>query len=238
MDICGFKRPQSYYRDCVWGISKAPYIAVHNPEHYGKKPYMTRWSWPDVVSSWTWPGFEGKSVVVDIYTTCSEVELVLNGRSLGRKPAGRENRYTASFNVVYEPGELVAIGYVEGVEASRSVLRTAGRPARILLKPDRSLLKAVFGDLSYVTVELVDTDGNLCSNASKNVFFTAHGVGSIIAVGTGNPASEEMYVGKQRRLYQGRAMVVVRADGEPGEIVLTATADGIPPASVTIQVCG
>lgn len=236
IDICGFKRPQSYYRDCVWGISKAPYIAVHKPENYNKKPHVSHWGWPDVASSWTWPGYEGKPIMVDVYSLNSEVELLLNGKSLGRKPAGKPNRYIASFKVVYEPGELVAVGYEKGVEASRTVLRTAGKPANIRLKPDRNVLKAEFGDLSYVTVELVDSSGNICHNATNNIYFTAYGVGSIVAVGTGNPVTEEMYVGNQRRVHEGRAIVVVRANGEPGEIVLTAATDGVPTASIIIQV--
>ncbi|MEM3648745.1 MAG: glycoside hydrolase family 2 TIM barrel-domain containing protein [Thermoproteota archaeon] len=235
IDICGFKRPQSYYRDCVWGISKAPYIAVHKPENYGKKPRISLWGWPDVVSSWTWPGYEGKPTIVDVYSSDGEVELFLNGRSLGRKPAGKANRHIASFKVVYEPGELVAVGYKEGIEASRYVLKTAGKPANIRLKPDRSVIKAEFGNLSYVTVELVDAAGNVCHNASNNIYFTACGVGSIVAVGNANPVSEEMYVGNQRKVHEGRAMVVVRSNGEAGEIVLTATADGIPPAWVAIR---
>lgn len=191
-----------------------------------------------MVSSWTWPGYEGKPTVVDIYCVNSEVELLLNGRSLGRKPAGKPNRYIVSFEVIYEPGELVAVGYEDGVEVSRSVLRTAGKPASIRLRPDRNLLKAEFGDLSYVTVELMDAEGNVCHHATNNIYFTVCGVGSIIAVGSSNPITEEMYFGNQRRVHEGRAMVVVRSNGEPGEIVLTATADGIPPAFIITPVRG
>jgi beta-galactosidase len=236
IDICGFKRPQSYYRDCVWGVSKTPYIAVYKPENYGKTPDIAAWGWADVVSSWTWPGFEGKPTVVDVYSADSEIELFIGGKSMGRKPAGKANRYIASFEVVYEAGELLAVGYEDGVEVSKSVLRTAGEPAAIRLTPDLSILRAEFGDLSYITVELLDTKGNVVHNGSSNIYFTASGAGSLLAVGSGNPVSEEMYVGNQRRVHEGRAMVVVRTNGVKGEITLTAAAEGIPASSVTIQI--
>ncbi len=216
IDICGFKRPQSYYRDCVWGIAGAPYIAVYNPKHYGKNAAVSRWGWPDVVSSWTWPGYEDKPIAVDVYGTDDEIELLLDGVSFGRKPAGKANRYTASFELTYAPGELVAIGYSSGAERSRSVLRTAGPPAAIRLTPDRLELGPVFGDLSYVTVELVDADGSVVHCATDTVYFTARGAGRLIGVGNGNPVSEDLYVGNARRVHEGRAMVVLRAEGEPG----------------------
>lgn len=236
IDICGFKRPQSYYRDCVWGISKAPYIAVYKPENHGKTAKASYWGWQDVVSSWTWPGFEGKPTVVEVYSEDDKVELFLNGKTLGRKPAGKENGYTATYELNYEPGTLLAVGYRSGSEASRSVLKTAGKPAAIRLTPDRDSLKEQFGDLSYVTVELEDTQGNIVGNADNEIHFSVCGVGSLLAVGSGNPVSEEMYVGNVRKAYQGRAMVVIRADGKAGDIVLTAVSDGIPASSVTIRV--
>ena len=234
MDICGFKRPQSYYRDCIWGTATAPYIAVHNPGLHGVEVDITRWGWPDVSSSWTWPGYEGKPVVVDVYSRDEEVELFLNGKSHGRKPAGKAAGYIATFELEYQPGELAVVGY--GPRESRAALKTAGAPATIRLTPDRPRLKAEYGDLSFVTVELLDSAGNLVTNAGNKLYFTACGVGNLQAVGNGDPRSEEMYVGNERRVYQGRAMAVVKANGEPGEILLSAGAEGLPPATLVITV--
>jgi beta-galactosidase len=162
------------------------------------------------------------------------VELILNGRSLGRKPAGKANRYTASFEVVYEAGELTAVGYSGGVARSRSSLQTAGDPASIRLTPDREVISAAYGDLSYVTVEMVDAAGIPVPHAGHNIRFAVEGPGTSFAVGSSDPKTEEMYTGNQRRLYKGRALVVIRSEGILGEIVLTAEAEGIPVARQVI----
>jgi beta-galactosidase len=235
IDICGFKRPQSYYRDCVWGIADAPYLAVYNPEHHGKTPTLTLWAWQDVAPSWSWPGHDGKPTVVDVYSRDEEVELILNGRSLGRKPAGKANRYTASFEVVYEAGTIVAVGYSDGHERSRASLQTAGAPDAIRLTPDRKTLDAGYGDLCFVTVEMLDAAGVRVPHADHNIRFTVEGPGTLLAVGSSDPKTEEMYTGNQRRLYNGRALAVIRSDGAPGEIVLTAEADGVSASRLVIR---
>lgn len=236
IDICGFKRPQSYFRDCVWGVSKAPYIAVYKPEYYCLKADVSRWGWPNVISSWTWPGFESKPIGIEIYSGTEEVELFLNGKSLGRKPTDKSHRYTASYDLSYEPGELVAIGYNNNMEVSRTVLETAEEPVAIRLTPDRSILRSEFGDLSYVTVELVDKNGRLVTNKDSVVTFNVVGEGDLLVVGTGNPISGEMYTGNKRTSYYGKAMAVVRGNGNVGEIMLSAEVEGLVAATVKIVI--
>lgn len=236
IDICGLKRPQSYYRDCVWGIAKEPYIAVHPPQHYGKAPMMTPWSWPDVLPTWDWPGYEGKPVKIDVYCIDSEVELFLNGHSLGRKLAGKEQKYLASFDAVYQPGELVAVSYENGKEKARKVLKTPGKPVCLRLTPDRRQLTIMPGDLCYITVEVIDNEGNLVHRADNPIYFTVYGAGKLLAVGNSDPMSEESFVGNHRKAYNGRAMAVVRTNGDPGMIMLTAAADGFKPVDVMITV--
>ena len=180
IDICGFKRPQSYYRDCVWNVAKKPYLAVHPPKFYGKDPIMTPWSWPDVISSWDWPGYEDKPIKIDVYCVDQEVELFLNGSSLGRKPAGKQNKYLVSFDTVYQPGELVVVSYEKGKEKARASLQTPGPAYSLRLTPDRKKLKAAPGDLSYITVEVVDEAGNLVNSACNPIYFTVRGVGELL----------------------------------------------------------
>ncbi len=235
IDICGVKRPQSYYRDCVWGISQAPYIAVHSPEDFDRKLVLSPWGWPDVMASWNWPGQEGKTCVVDVYSLDDEVVLCLNGKEIGRKPAGKANRHMASFEVAYEPGSLEAIGIRSGIECSRTLLETAGSPSSIRLTPDRRILDKGFGDLAYVLAEVVDSKGVRVPTAENLLLFAANGEGSLLAVGNGDPDSEEAYTGNMRRACRGIATAVVRAGGEPGGIFLTVSAEGLVPASVRLE---
>lgn len=236
-DVCGFKRPQSYYRDFVWGLREVPYILVHKPQYYGQPPkQFHKWAWADALSSWTWSGFEDKPIEIDVYSAGDRVELFLNGESLGSKDAGRQVKYITKFETKYKPGTLVAVSYRDNVEISRTELKTAGEPARIKLTPDRLDLTDRYGDLSYITVELLDADGNLSAQADHELLFSVYGVGSLLAVGNGNPKSEEMYVGASRRAFEGKGMVVVKTNGGKGKIVLTAMSQGISSASVELSV--
>ncbi|MCL2741856.1 MAG: DUF4982 domain-containing protein [Oscillospiraceae bacterium] len=235
IDVCGFKRPQSYYRDFVWGIGDAPYIAVYKPDRMGGEADISAWGWPDVAHSWTWPGYEGKTLEVEVYCGGEEVTLSLNGRLMGRRPSGKACRYMARFSVPYEPGLLEATVHGGGAALSSGSLRTAGPPASIRLTPDRRSIDAG-GDLSFIAVELLDADGNMAHGADAELHFTVSGAGSLLAVGNGDPASEEMYVGAVRRAHQGRAMAVIKSGGCAGEAVLCASAEGIRASSVLVTV--
>lgn len=234
LDLCGFKRPQSYYRDILWGVGEKLYIAVHDPIPEGKTPTITLWGWPLVWHNWNWQGYEGKTFQVDVYSAYEQVELLLNGKSLGVKPTTRAERFTASFEVPYEPGELKAVGYSGGQPAGETAIYTTGKPASIRLKPDRPTLKAEYGDLCFVTVEIVDELGRVNPSAENEVFFTVQGPGVIAAVGNANPTSAERYVGNQRKAYHGRCLVVVKTLGESGVIKLRAQADGLNPAEALL----
>jgi beta-galactosidase len=237
LDLCGFKRPQSYYRDVLWHDDPCIYIAVHSPLPEGATATITRWGWPEVWPNWNWPGQEGRTFLIDVYANCEQVEILLNGRSLGVKPCTRNEKFTASFEVPYEPGELKAIGYREQQPVAETKLKTAGSPARIQLVPDRELIQTG-GDLCYVTVEVVDAIGQLHPAADTEINFTIEGAGRILGVGNSNPVSEAPYVGNRRKVFRGRGLVVVKSSQESGEICLSAQADGLEGAEIKITSTG
>ena len=234
LDLCGFKRPQSYYRDTLWHTDPRVHIVVHPNYPADKIPSVTLWGWHDVRHSWNWAGHEDEKFKVEIYSNCDEVELFLDDASLGRKLCSRTERFRTDFEVAYRAGTLRAAGYISGKRVTEQVLATTGAPARLRLTADRGVIRADNADLCYITVEVTDELGRVNPTADNNIYFTARGAGKLLAVGSANPTSEEMYVGNQRKVYRGRALVVVKSTDETGEIHLTAQADGLEGAEIVI----
>ncbi len=235
LDICCRPRPQSYYRQILWGHRSSPYIAVHRPNAKGLKPQYNYWGWSDVQRSWSWPGAEGWKTHIDVYSANDEVELFINGRSLGRKPAGKAARNIASFEADYTPGVLRAVAYDHGKPAGEDVVATCGAPSAIRLNADRGTIPAAWGGLTFVTAEIVDAEGHVVPYAGNELLFAVSGAGELLALGTGNPVSEEPYTGQSRRAYEGAVLAALRSCGVAGEIVLTVSAQGLKAAQISIQ---
>lgn len=235
IDLCGFKRPQSYYRDVLWGLAKAPFIAVHPPSPEGVEVQVSSWGWHDVQQSWTWPGCEDRTLRVDVYFACDEVELFLNGESLGRAPATAQEKYTAQFSVPYQPGELKAVAHSGGKAVAEAVIATAGPAETIRLAADRATIRADVNDLAYVTAEVLDGEGRLVPTASPMLTFTLTGPGRLAAVASSDPRNTELYRGHSHSAWRGRCLAVIQPTGEPGLITLRAAADGLPLADTAVR---
>jgi beta-galactosidase len=227
LDITGTRRPASYYREIVFGLRAAPYIAVQRPEHHGRSAMLGQWSWTDSVGSWTWPGYEGKPVTVEVYSAADEVELLLNGTSIDRAPAGEPHRYRASFDLSYEPGTLEAVAYRAGRKESRTVLASAAGPLALAAAVYRDELPADGGDVAVVEVTLTDASGTVVTGADRLLTATVSGAGELAAFGSGRPSTEERYQTGVHTTFDGRAQAVVRATG-PGDLKLeVSSADGL-----------
>ncbi|MCD7884282.1 MAG: DUF4982 domain-containing protein [Lachnospiraceae bacterium] len=125
IDITGRRRPASYYRECVFGLREEPYIAVQNPRHYGEPLIKTPWVISDATPSWTWEGCEGKPVIVEVYAPGDEVELFVNGKSVGRKPSGEAAGYRTLFETTYEPGTVTAVVYKKDGAGAKAGVQAA-----------------------------------------------------------------------------------------------------------------
>ncbi len=234
VDITGYRRPASYYREIVFGLRHKPYIAVQLPEYYGSDAQCTPWTTRDVVASWTWNGSEGKPCVVEVYSDAPSVELFLNGESLGKKSAGEKNRFKAEYDVTYCPGALEAVSYYDDGTVTREELITAKGTSAISVVADRSSVKT--DDLSYLSFELVDENGivNTCDN--RKISVTVSGDGYLQGYGSADYKSEENFFDNERTPFYGRTAAAVRAKETAGIITVEARAEGLEPVVVQISV--
>lgn len=236
LDICGFIRPQGEYRKILWNQRKEPYLAILKPEHFGKKEIVSAWGWSDVVHSWSFPEREGKKVRVDIYSNAEEVELVINGRSIGKKLVNEELK--ASFEVMYTPGVIEAINYRNGSKAEIDRIETCGKPYRIHLDVEKeNWSSAKTEELKYITCRIIDENGLLIPYAEHLVQLEISGAGELAGIGTGDPVSEENYTELFRKVYKGQLLIIVRATGK-GTTVVTAKAEGLREGSIELEMNG
>jgi beta-galactosidase len=235
LDITGDRKPVSHYRDILWDRGEKLFMTVEQPVPEGQKMWVQSWGVTPSLPSWTWPGFEGKPVKVDVYSRYDSVELFQDGKSLGEKPTTRAQQFKATFDLTYTPGTLKIVAKKDGQEVASQTLVTAGTAATINLTPDRKTIHSDGQDLSFVTVEVRDKKGMLQPNADQEISFKIDGPGTIAAVGNGDMTSTELYQGTQRKVFDGRALVVIRSNGKPGTIHLKATNADLASAEATVQ---
>ena len=188
-----------------------------------------------ILPHWNWEGREGVTTPVFVYTSYPKAELFINGKSMGFREKGDEDllsRFRLTWNDVrYEPGEITVIAYDENnIETERETIYTAGKPHSIELIPSRDSLYADGKDLLYVTVRIVDRDGNLCPLDTRKVHFEVSGAGQFRAVANGDPTCLEPFHVPEMSAFSGQLTVIIQSDRTPGPITLTAKAKGLKKA--------
>lgn len=235
IDITGWRKPISHYRDLLYNEDKKLHLAVKEPNGYYGEIKETQWSvWP-TWESWNWPGHEGKTIEVEIYSRYPRVQLYLNGHLMGEQPTSRDQQFKAVYALNYEPGTLRAVGIDEaGNVQEERILATAGEPAKIRLTADKRRMKADGQDLIYVIAEVVDKQGRVMPIADNRLQFTLQGAGIIEATGSADLKDSEAYSGTSRKAWKGRAMAVVRSTSKKGKITLKVSSPGLSSASVVL----
>ena len=220
--------------------------------------YRSHWNKDEetlhILPHWTWNGREGETTPVFVYTNYPSAELFINGKSQGIRTKDmsvtvhnsgdslsvanlkRQQRYRLMWmDTVYEPGTVKVVAYdAEGNAVAQKEIHTAGKPYRIELEADRTAIKADGKDLSFVTVKVVDKDGNLCPMADNEINFKVKGAGSYCAGANGDPVSLESFQEPHMHVFSGMMTAIVSSSEEPGEIVLEATSKGLKKGVIVI----
>lgn len=213
VDLAGFPKDVYYMYQSEWRPDKT---VLHLFPHWNWEPGQT-------IDLWAY------------YNNADEVELFINGKSQGVRSKGKDD-FHVCWRVTFEPGTVKAVSRKDGKVVAEQEIHTAGEPAQVRLTPDRASIHADGRDLSFVTVEILDKDGNLCPNADNEVTFDVQGDGFIAGVDNGSPISMERFKANHRKAFYGKCLVVIQNNGKSGNISLTATADGLEKDNVSITV--
>lgn len=251
VNILGYKKPQMYFRDVVWRNSDLEML-VHAPIPEGRKEVISMWGWPEELKSWNWEGNENKLLQVSVYSRYDAVRLELNGEVIGTKAISEEfpsttqmenpaqsreiTALTARFEVPFQPGELVAIGFKDGKEVERQTLKTTGNPAQLKITDERETVLTGSGDLAYFNVEVLDENGWLVPDAEIPIEFNIQGKCKLQAVGNGNPTDMKSFQQPKVNTFRGRCQLIVRSGEEGGEILVSAKSGGLKTAECKVFV--
>ena len=234
VDITGWRKPISHYRELLWNRDTAPalYMAVKEPDGYYGTIRETAWSvWP-TWESWTWNGWEGKPVEVEVYTSLPSVRLYLNDRLVGEQQSAE---CKAVFTLPYQPGTLRAEGVTEEGQPVSVSLSTAGEPCQIRLTADKSTFLADGQDLIYVTVEILDRDGRVCPDAAITLTATVKGSGSLLSFASADLKDTDVSTDAHCTTWKGRALLAVRSSAKSGTVSLTVKGDGLSQSQLTLN---
>ena len=239
-DITGGLRPQGVYRSIVWHSGKTA-VFSYDPDAADRTEILTSWGFPGVEACWNWSGKEGRPVAVAVFSEAEEVELFVNGVSVGRKKAGDalilDLPLTFRFRTVYTPGTVEAVGYTGGREVSRGVLATAGAPAALRLSLENAPAcpaRPADASLTYVRAEIVDAEGRIVPDAALPLTAKEEGPARLLGFGSGNPITDENYTGGQFTSWHGSALAVLRAAEGEGSATLRVETPALPAAEITL----
>jgi len=250
VDITGWRKPISHYREILWKttvdmpehewkdgqMSSTPieddglYMAVKEPDGYHGKIHQTAWSvWP-TWESWNWQGWEGKTIDVEVYTKDPQVKLFLNDKLIGTKNVNQSTEFKAIFQVPYEAGTLRA----ETCWGRIKTLSTAGEPAALRLTADKNSLNHDGQDLAFITVEVIDKNGNICPDAAIPCEAIVKGQGSMLSFASADLKDREPYTSPKVTTWKGRTLLVVRSMQKRGKIQVSIKSS-LPTATLNIN---
>lgn len=235
IDLMGWRKPISHYRSMLYNDKQKLYMAVREPAPEPLEIKETWWSVYPTWESWTWPGFEGRQIEVEIYSKYPKVKLYLNNEQIGEKPSNENTQFKATFPIPYKAGTLKAVGYENEKAVEEFVIKTSGEAAKIKLSADKPSLVANGQDLCFVNVEFTDKEGTVQPNAINLLQFEIEGEGIIVGVDNANIRDTAPYVSNMRKAWKGKALVVIKTKRAAGDIKLRVSSDGLPSTVLSLK---
>lgn len=228
ISITGSRRPVSYYREIVFGLTKKPCIAVQNPASYGIPRNFGPWCYTDCTFCYSYEGQEGKPIMIQVFGGGDSVELFVNGKSLGVQPCGSETSFETQYNTVYEPGELMAVAYEKGKEIGRTILKTAGKPKTTALTAEK------YDTLAFVNIDVVDENGLLVADAQTPLSIEVEGEAKLLAFGGMKAQHKRGYELSDSVAGEGHALAILKRTGNKGKIKVTVTGENLTVQAVEL----
>ena len=228
ISLTGNRRPTSYYREIVFGLTKKPCIAVQAPERYGIARNFGPWCYTDCTFNYSYEGQEGKPILIQVYGGGDSIELFQNGKSLGVQPCGKQTRYETQFNTVYEPGELTAVAYEAGAEIGRTSLKTSGKAAKLALAAER------YETLAFINIDVLDEDGLLVADSKAPLSIEVTGAARLLAFGGVGALHRKGYELPQTTAGEGHALAILKLEKDGGTVTVTVCGEGIEKAAVEL----
>ena len=235
IDLTGEMTAQGYYCAVVYGLYKKPYLAVHPVTHSGEKAFCGKWRFTDAIHSWSWPGYEGKTALIDVYSNADMVELFMEGISQGRKPL---KKCIAAWELSYAPGKLEAVSYnAAGQETGRDILISAGNETLLSARPESIVCNADTKSLIYIPIEITDKAGIRKILSDTEVKVKVEGAASLAGLGSASLKQKSLkpFTGNITKTFEGRALAILRSNGIPGEIHVTISSEGMEPVLLNLK---
>lgn len=235
IDLTGWRKPISHYRNLLYNDTEKLYMAVKEPDGYYGKIRTGLWTAFPTWESWNWPGHEGNDIEVEVYSRYPQVRLYLNGQLIGEKSVNRTTEMKAIFTLPYREGTLKVEGVEDGQVKETKLLASASEPVALRTVVENREMKANGEDLSFVQVEVVDKEGRLCPNAAVELEASVAGQGLLAAMGNADIKDTDSYADSTHKTWKGRALIVVRSTHKRGKAILTVKAKGVKGTSETLQ---
>jgi len=235
IDLTGQRKAISHYRSMLYNKKEKLYLAVREPRPVPLEIKETMWSvWP-TWESWTWPGYEGKNLEVEVCSLYPKIRLYLDNKLIAEKATTGKEEFKAIINVPYAPGVLKAVGVEDNNEVETKILLTAGKASGISLTADRSVIHSDGQDLSFITVLIKDQKGNIQPGADNELTFTVTGAGVIAGLDNGNLRDPDPYMGTTRKAWKGRALLVIKNNHLKGDIRVVVSSPGLTGSEIILS---